>query len=458
MGKVNGMARSYEMDMSEGPLFGKLLRFSIPLMFSGILQLLFNAADIVVVGRFAGQQSLAAVGSTSSFINLTINLFVGISLGVNAVVARHYGNRDMNAVTDTVHTAMLLSFISGIFLALLGQVITRPLLELMQSPDDVISLSTLYLKIYFLGMPAFMAYNFASSVLRAMGDTKRPLYFLLVAGIMNVCLNLVFVIGFNLDVMGVALATIISQYISAILVLLTLMRLDGPCRFVFQKMRLHWVRVKEVLLIGLPSGVQGILFSISNVMIQSNINSFGSVVMAGNSASANIEGFVYTSMYAFSQTAVSFVGQNFGAGKRERIRRSIWMCVAMVTVVGLAMGIFLQFTSHFFLGIYTTEEDVIAIGMERLSVVCTTYFLCGIMDTLVGSLRGLGYAIVPMFISILGICGLRILWMATVCVWYPEPMTLYLSYPVTWIITLSVDVICLLYLYRKIFGKTKKEA
>ena len=442
------MQKKREMDMCEGSLWSKILIFSIPLILTGILQLLFNAADIVVVGRFAGEESLAAVGSTTSFVNLTINFFIGISMGVNAIVARHFGNKNEAAIQESVHTSITMGLICGVFLTVAGQFITYPLLRLMQSPENVIDLSAVYLKVYFWGMPALMVYNFASAVLRALGDTKRPLLYLSLAGIINVVLNLIFVIVFHLDVLGVALATVISQYVSAVLVLLSLTKLEGPCQFFFQKMGITMQRLKEILGIGIPSGVQSLLFSISNVMFQTNVNAFGSTVMAGNSAAGNIEGFVYAGMSAYSQTAVSFVSQNYGAGKRERVKQAMMICVLLTTLVGIAEAIFCYIFDEALVGIYSTEPDVIAIGVERLHIIVSLYFLCGILDVLVASLRGLGYAFVTMLISVVGICGLRILWMSTVCVAFPEPLILYLSYPVTWIVTMIADIIYLSYLFR----------
>lgn len=330
--------KSYEMDMCNGPLFGKILLFAVPLMLSGILQLLFNAADIVVVGRFAGSQALAAVGSTSSLINLLINVFVGLSVGANVLVARYYGGQKDKDVSETVHTAITTSIISGLFLVILGVAAARPLLELMGTPEDVLDQSVLYMRIYFAGMPVLMLYNFGSAILRAVGDTRRPLYFLFAAGVVNVCLNLVFVVGLHMGVDGVGWATVISEHISAFLVVKSLMKAPGSMRLDLKKLKIHKKKLKQIVKVGLPAGMQGAIFSISNVLIQSSVNSFGSIAMAGNTASSNVEGFVYTAMNAVYQTNLSFTSQNLGGGKYARINRTLYICLGVVTGVGIALG------------------------------------------------------------------------------------------------------------------------
>lgn len=444
------MSKSYEIDMCSGPIFKKILVFSIPLMLSGILQLLFNAADIIVVGRFAGSQSLAAVGSTTALINLLINIFIGLSVGVNVIVARYYGAKLEEDISKTVHTAIAISLISGLFLVVLGLFTSRTLLELMGTPEDVIDKSVLYMQIYFAGMPVIMAYNFGSAILRAIGDTKRPLYFLSLSGIVNIVLNLFFVIKLHMDVAGVALATVLSQCISTYLVLRCLMKMEGPLKLQMSKLRIDKRKALQIMKIGLPAGMQGAIFSVSNVLIQSSVNSFGSIVMAGNTAAANIEGFVYTAMNAIYQTNLSFTSQNVGAEKYGRINKILLTCLGTVTVVGLVLGLGAFIGGRDLLSVYSTDPEVVSYGMLRMSIICTTYFLCGLMDTMVGSLRGMGYSILPMMVSLTGACGLRVIWIFTIFAHYQTLTSLYLSYPVTWIVTAIAHLICYRIIYRKI--------
>lgn len=443
------MKKNYEIDMCNGPLLGKILRFSIPLMFSGILQLLFNAADIIVVGKFTGSDALAAVGSTTSLNNLIINLFMGLSIGSSVVVARYYGAQDWRRVSSAVHTSILLSAISGVILIFLGIALARPLLEAMGTPENVLDQAVLYMRIIFVGMPAMMVYNFGAAILRAVGDTRRPLLFLLISGIINVCLNLFFVIVFHMGVAGVALATIISQFISATLVVICLMHSDGHYKLFLRKLRLSREMIREIIRVGLPAGIQSTVFNISNVLIQSSINSFGSVAVAGNTAAANLEGFVYTSMNAIYQASLSFTSQNVGARKVERIVPILLRCLGVVVVIGVGLSSIVLLLNQQLLGIYSSEPEVIAYGVGRLKVVCLTYFLCGIMDVTCGSIRGLGYSVTPTVVSLIGACGLRILWIYTIFALVDRSLfTLYLSYPVTWIITFSAHLICFIVFYR----------
>ena len=441
----------YEMDMCNGPILKKLLIFTLPLMCSSMLQLLFNAADIIVVGRFAGDNSLAAVGSTTSLILLLSNLFIGLSVGANVLAARYFGAKRGNELSKTVHTSLLLSLISGLALAVIGVIASKPILMLMDTPDTVIDLSALYLRIYFLGMPATLFYNFGSALLRAKGDTKRPLMYLSFAGITNVSLNLLFVAAMNMDVAGVAIATVTSQCISAFLILRCLIHETGGFRFSFKKLRLHKDKLKMILQIGLPAGIQSTLFSLSNVIIQASINSFGDVSMAGSAAAANIEGFVYVAMNSFYQAALSFTSQNVGAGRYERINKIMIKSVACVTVTGLVLGNFAYLAGNTLLGLYTTSHAVVLEGLKRMSYVSVWYFLCGIMDTLVGVLRGLGYSVVPMLVSLVGACLLRIVWIMTV---FQIPQfhlldTVYISYPVTWTITIVAHFIFYMWIMKK---------
>lgn len=445
----------YEIDMCNGPLLGKLLLFTLPLMFSGILQLLFNAADIVVVGRWVGLDALAAVGSTGPLINLLVNVFIGLSVGANVLVARYYGGGQDSELSDMVHTAILTSVICGVILIFVGFFVTPYALQAMGTPEEVLDQSVLYLRIYFAAMPAMMLYNFGAAILRAVGDTRRPLYFLTISGIVNVILNLFFVIKLSLGVAGVALATAISQVISAVLVIICLIRTDGTYRLELSKLRIvphkFWMMVR----IGLPAGLQGAIFSISNVLIQSSVNSFGSIAMAGNSAACNLEGFVYTAMNTLHQTAVSFVGQNYGARKYKRIGTIALQCLGIVTIVGLLMGNGVYLMGNTLLKLYTDNEpEAIAYGMRRLLFICCPYFLCGIMDTLVGCLRGMGRSVMPMLVSLTGACLFRIVWICTIFQMYRSLDVLYLSYPISWFITSLVHLGCFLLLY----GKIRKNA
>lgn len=442
----------YEIDMCNGPILKKMLIFTVPLMLSSVLQLLFNAADIIVVGKFAGDNSMAAVGSTSSLINLLVNLFVGISIGANVLVARYFGAKQDKDLSETVHTAMAVSVISGIFLTIVGIAGAPAILKLMKTPGKVLDLAVTYLRVYFVGMTAMMIYNFGAAILRAKGDTKRPMYFLVLAGVINVILNLIFVIIFKMDVAGVALATTISQCVSAALVVMCLIKSDDAIKLNLKKIRIHGDKLLKILQIGLPAGFQGTLFSLSNVVIQSSINSFGEIVVTGSSAAANIEGFVYVSMNAFSQAAISFTSQNVGAGRYDRVNKILYTALGCVTVVGLVLGNLAYFFGENLLNIYTDNPLVVEQGLIRLSFICTTYALCGIMDVLVGSLRGLGYSIVPMIVSLIGACAFRIIFLATIFkleeFHYIE--TVYLTYPVSWILTITAHVISFVLIKRRI--------
>lgn len=436
--------KTYEIDMCSGSILKKMLLFTVPLMCSSIMQLLFNAADIVVVGRFAGDNSLAAVGSTSSLINLLTNLFIGLSIGANVLVSRFYGAKQQKDLKSAVHTAMTVSLISGVFMAAIGIVGARQILTWMQTPPEVIDLAVLYLRIYFVGMPATMIYNFGSAILRAVGDTRRPLYYLFAAGIVNVLLNLLFVITFSMDVAGVALATVIAQCISAFLIVRCMVREQGGIRLELRELGIEKKILTAILKIGLPAGFQGTLFSLSNVVIQSSVNSFGSIVVAGNSAASNIEGFVYMAMNAFHQSTLSFTSQNVGAGKYERINKILLTGQLCVVTVGLIFGNAVVLFSKPLLDIYSDSAEVIAAGAKRLQVICSTYALCGVMDVMVGSLRGLGYSVMPMIVSLVGACGLRLLWLATVFQLeaFHSTFMIYITYPVSWALTAAAHLIC----------------
>lgn len=451
-----------EIDMINGPILKKMLLFTFPIMLSSILQILFNAADVIIVGRWAGDASLAAVGATTSLINLLTNMFIGLSIGANVLVAKFFGARKYDQLNDAVHTSVTLSLISGALLAVIGIVLAAPLLTLMQTPTTVLKLAVIYLRIYFLGMPAMMLYNFGSAILRAKGDTKRPLYFLTVAGIVNVVLNLLFVIKLDMNVAGVAAATAIAQYLSAGAVLVCLMREEeeSGLKLHLKKLTVHKEQFKTIMQVGLPAGLQGTLFSVSNVIIQASINSFGDVVVAGNAAAGNIENFVYFAMNAFYQAAISFTSQNVGAHKYERVGSICIKSVTCATITGLVLGVLAFTFGETLLGIYTTSDAVIDAGMRRLAIVCTTYAICGIMDTMVGVLRGLGYSVMPMIVSLVGACGLRLVWIATFfqTETFHTPDGIYLSYPVTWAITAATHIVCFVIVYRKIMERERRMA
>ena len=441
--RLQGKAgKGYELDMCNGPLFSKIILFAVPLMLSGVLQLLFNAADIIVVGRYAGSSSLAAVGATSSLINLLVNVFIGLSVGANVLVAQYFGAHRMKDLEETVHTAMVLAAGGGLFLVAVGVLLADPLLTLMGTPEDVLPLSALYMKIFFVGMPATLTYNFGSAILRAVGDTKRPLWFLLAAGIINVILNLIFVIVLHMGVAGVALATVISQCISAALIIRCLVKSDAPYRLKYDQLKLVKSKLFAIARIGLPAGLQGAIFSISNVLIQSSVNSFGSVAMAGNTAAANIEGFVYTAMNAVYQTALSFTSQNFGAKNYDRMTKILWYCQGMVIAVGIFMGGGAVLLGPGLLGIYGSNAQVIHYGMNRLRIISGPYFLCGIMEVMVGGLRGMGCSLLPMFVALTGACVFRVIWIYTIFAVSRTLQTLYISYPVSWTITFLAHMVC----------------
>ena len=439
------------MDMTQGRLLTQVLVFALPIMLSGILQLLFNAADTIVVGRFAGNEALAAVGSVGSLNNMIISLFIGLSVGANVLVARYTGSQNDRAVSDTVHTSVLLSLLGGVLLMIIGIALARPLLELMGSPEDVIDLAVLYVRIIFLGMPVQMLYNFCAAILRAVGDTQRPLYYLTIAGVVNVLLNLVFVILFHLSVAGVALATIISQAISALLVTRALLNMEGPTRLFLNRLRIHPGKLREIIRIGLPAGIQSSVFSLSNVVIQSSVNSFGSVVIAGNAASSNVGNFVYQAMNTFQQAITCFAGQNIGARKPRRIVSAMKVCMFWAVSFGLVLGLLSCVFGTQLLSLFSADPAVIAAGMERQVIVCAPYFLCGMMDVMTGALRGIGYSLLPMIVSILGACAFRLFWVFTVFAAYPTLPCLMLSYPVSWLLTFSVLLVIFLVLWNRSF-------
>ena len=444
--------KSYEIDMLNGAIFPKLLRFAVPLTLSTMLQLLFNAADVVVVGRYAGDNSLAAEGSNTALINLLTNLFLGLSIGANILAARHYGAHEDEELSKTVHTSILLSIYSGLLLTVVGILGARTILEWMQCPDDVLGLATTYLRIYFAGQTATMLYNFGAALLRAGGDTQRPLYFLFAAGIVNVVLNLVFVIKFQMDVAGVALATVISQCISAALVIRCLMKETGPLRLDLRQLKIYPMKLKQIMQVGIPAGIQGILFSLANVTVQSSINSFDdTTLVAASSAASSIENFVYANVNAFYQANTAFTSQNFGAGNYRRILRIRHIAVATGTISTFLLGFLAILFGHQLLGIYSPSEAVIQAGMVRMHYLMLFYGLDALMDVQVGSIRGIGYNIAPMLVTLVGACLFRLVWLGTVfqIPAYHTIEMVYIVYPISWVITSIAHMIAFHFAYRR---------
>ena len=441
--------RTYELDMTHGKLIPKVAAFALPLMLTSILQLLYNAADVIVVGRFTGPEALAAVGSTGALINLIVNVFLGLSVGTNVIAANYYGAGDFHNMRETVHTSIAVSVIGGFAVGVFGVAFGGIFLEWMGSPPEVLPLATRYIRIFFMGMPFNMLYNFGAAVLRAVGDTRRPLYFLTVSGLVNVVLNLIFVIVFHMGVAGVALATITSQMISSVLVVLCLIRSPGYLHLDVKNLHIRKDKLAAIAKIGLPAGFQGACFSISNVLIQSTVNSYGAIVVAGNSASSNLEGFIYASMNAFYQAAITFVSANVGAGKNGRIRKTMGACILLVTAVGASMGLIAYALAGQLLGIYSPDADVVAAGLIRLRMFGLTYYLCGMMDVLCGIIRGMGATVVPMLVSVVGACIFRIFWIYVILPMNPTLLMLYIGYPVSWILTGVTHFICFLKLLRR---------
>lgn len=445
--KIGQISSKNQINMTEGGIFIKLLQFSIPLIFSSVLQLLFNAADVIVVGRFAGDNSLAAVGSTGSLINLLVNLFTGLATGTNVVAANYFGAGKFEKLEKTVHTSIVISIISGLVLTGSGVFGSKIILHLMQTPPTVLNLANTYLKIYFSGITATMIYNFGSAILRAKGDTKRPLYILLLAGIVNLILNVFFVVNLKMDVAGVGLATVISQFLSAVLVIVILLTEKDEFHLNIKKLSLDPAILRNIVKIGLPAGFQGIVFSFSNVIIQSSINSFGPIMIAGNAAAINLEGFIYTSMNGFSQGSLTFCSQNYGAKKFDRIKKVVVISqISIIVIGGILSFLFLLFGKQL-LGLYTTSDEVIQAGMVRCWIIFTTYFLCGMMDGMANSIRGIGHSLMPVISSLTGACLFRIIWLFTVFLipQFHQPVTIFISYPISWILTFVANLI----FYRK---------
>lgn len=436
--------------MTEGPVFGKLVLFSLPIILSGVLQLFYNAMDMIIVGRFNGKTALAAVGATGALINLITNSFIGMSLGASVTVSQSIGAGRDNEVRKTVHTAVLLSIVSGIFLAAAGCFLARPMLEAMDTPANVIDQSVLYTQIYFLGMPAMLLYNFESAILRAVGDSRHPMIYLAVSGVLNVFLNIIFVRYLYLGVAGVSAATVISQTLSAVLAARCLMKTDGCWRLEIKKLRIHFDRLWDIIRIGIPAGVQGSMFSLSNVLIQSAINSFGEAVMAGHTAACNIEGFANTAVTGIAQSSMTFVGQNTGARKPERIKKTIMICVLLSVGAAAIICSLINLFHEPLLRLYTNDDEVIKWGTLRLDIITKTYISFGLMDLFASSQRGMGRSLTPMLVSIAGICGFRILWLYTAFRADPTMLNLYISYPASWVLTGTVHLIFLITAYHSL--------
>lgn len=448
------MASKYSLDMTKGPFLKKILRFSLPLVLTGLLQMIYNTADVIVVGRFAGGTALAAVGATGSLVNLILNIFLGMSMGSGVMTAKYIGARDEDSVKRCVHSAMLLSILSGIFVAIFGFVFSEQLLIMMDSPADVLPLSKLYLQIFFLGAPAGMVFNFGASIVRATGDTKKPLIILSASGIINIVLNLILVICFNMSVAGVAIATIVSQYISATVIVIVLLKMKNACKLDFKKLRFHKEELKRILYVGIPAGIQNSLFSVSNVIIQTTVNSFGSIAMAGIAASSNIDSLIYTCTNAVSQTTMTFSSQNYGAKKYENFNKIYFRCVLLTIIIGGGMGALGVVFKDFLVGIFSTDPAVIEIGAQRLTLILPFYFFCSLMDVGAGQLRGMGKSVLPMLVSLLGGCGLRLLW---IFVFFPKNPTLiylYFAYPISWTITFIVLFVCYFIVRKQILKKS----
>ena len=445
--------QSKATDMCEGPIVSRVILYTVPIILTGVLQLLFNAADLVVVGQFCGSISVGAVGATGAIINLIVNLFIGLSVGAGVTVAHGLGSGRREDVRRTVHTAIPTAIICGALLTVIGVLFSETFLRLMSTPDEALHLASSYMRIYFCGTIASMLYNFGSAILRAAGDTKSPLYFLTAAGVLNVLLNLFFVIVMKMDVSGVALATTLSQILSAALIIRALMHRDDDCRLELRKLHIYGRQLKRILQIGFPAGIQSSLFAVSNVIIQSSINSFGPVVMSGNAAAQNIEGFVYTSMNSYSQTALNFTGQNFGAGKLDRIRKIMWVCLISVFCTGAALGSIATFFGKPLLSIYITDSaEAIKYGLIRITYIMLPYFLCGLMDVTTGLIRGLGSSVLPMLITVAGVVGIRLGWIYIVfrIPQYHTLKSLYLSYAISWTTTFLTELVVFIILMRRL--------
>lgn len=456
---MNALRADKGMDMTTGKLLPKLLAFAVPLALSGVLQLLFNAVDLIVIGNFSSTRvvSLAAVSSNNSLINLFVNVAIGVSLGANVVMAQALGEGNKEKCERTVHTAMLLALVIGVVIMVIGTVFARDFLVLMQANSEVIDKAYTYLFIYFFGAPANVVYNFGAALLRAKGDTRRPLIYLTIAGVVNVVLNVILVVPVKMDVAGVALATIVSQYVSAFLVVFALLRENGELRLVLKKLRFHKAELLHILRIGLPSGILSSFFSVANIIIQSAMNTFSAAAIAGNATGIAIEAFIYTSMNAVASTASTFAGQNFGAGKYKRIKRVMWDCCMIEAVLGIALGALFMLLRFRLAAVYSPEEPVIEVAASRMMYILPFYFVCGVVEVLVGCMRGMNYAILPPIASFLCVCVYRIIWVFTVFRAKGTMQMLWLSYPISWILNLFMDAVMIFFVFRAVLRRAEQK-
>ena len=464
MRKFRVYGHEKKKDYTQGPMLGKIIMFMLPVMFTGIIQLLYNAADMVVVGNWAdnADAAVAAVGACGALINLIVNLFMGLSVGAGVAVAQKIGAGDHDGVHKVVHTAILTSIFTGIAVGIFGFFMAKPLLMLMGTQEEVLVEAAPYMRAYFVGIPASMVYNYAAAILRSKGDSKNPLIFLTLSGLANVFLNLIFVSVFHMGAVGVGIATAVSQYIAMCMVLYHMVNLDDDCKLNFKQLAIDKDSLKKMMRIGLPAGLQATFFSLSNALIQSTVNTYPTVVQTGNTTAGNIEGFVYISMNACYHAALTFVGQNTGAKKYDRVLRASLICFGLVLLVGLGMSLPIALPGGLgraLIGIYRPGQDAVAdAGMTRLSIICMTYFLCGIMDVFSGVMRGMGKSFLPMMVSLIGSCVFRIVWIMLFCPGFPEPIEmLYLSYPYSWILTSAVHLVCCIWTWTYRVRKLKRE-
>lgn len=449
------MIKSHEIDMSSGSLLPKLIMFTIPVMLSGLLQLLFNAADLVVVGKFAGSDALAQVGATTAIINLIVNLLIGLAIGTNVTLARYYGAKDQKGISETVHTTMVLAVIGGLLIGAVGVIGARPLLTMMGTPPEILDGAVLYMRIVFIGMPVSAVYNYGAAILRAVGDTRRPLYYLAAAGIMNVVLNLFFVIVCNLAVAGVAIATTLSQVLSMVLIVRCLMKSEGMYRLEIKKLRIYKDKLLQLLRLGIPAGLQGCVFAFSNVIIQSSINTFGAAVISGNTAAASIDGFMFCAVDSFNQTATSAISQNMGARDYKRSEKVVRYCTVVTTLLGIVVSLIALVLREQLISIYASEAEVIEHGAYRLLVLCPVYFTAGLMNMMGGVNRGLGYSMLPTIVSLIGACAFRIIWIYTIFAAVPTLFMLYISYPITWAITAAAHYVCYFIIRKRAYARNE---